>query len=173
MGPLAGRLKTMNNVYETPLAETVVEGVREPGVVVPMQHGRWLEVHAEPDGDRVTVRSGGGFIELEIKADGAGVRARVRAVSLDLEAAESITARCDHYRVEARESVSIQGATVAVEALRGDATVKANDRVRLDGEQVLLNCDDPEPVPAWMATRLGASLVEVGPSKPRGSATER
>lgn len=146
--------------------ETETSTERVPATVVPMQHGRWLEVQATAEGDRVTVRGDGGFVELELVADGAGLRARVRAVALDLEAAGTLTARCENFRVEAREAVSIRGATVAVEAARGDATVTANDRVRLDGEQVLLNCDDPDPVPGWMAKRLGASLVEVGGAKP-------
>lgn len=139
---------------------------RTPATVVPMQYGRWLEVQSTPEGDRVTVRGDGGFVSLEIVADAAGLRARVRAVALELEAAETLTARCENFRVEARQAVSLRGATVALEAARGDATVTANDRVRLNGEQVLLNCDDPDPVPGWMARRLGASLVELGNAKP-------
>ncbi len=163
----------MNTLYDALPHDVVTVAPREEAVVVPMGHGRWLEVREEAVGDRVTVRGGGGMIELELVADASGVRARVRAVSLELDAAESITARCKSLRVEAREEVSLTGDTVALEARRGDATVKANDRVRLDGEQVLLNCDDPEPVPAWMATRLGASLVEAGPSPSRRDPTGR
>ena len=73
-----------------------------------------------------------------------------------------LVARCNRFGVEARESIDLvsagplraEGREVAVHARRGSAVVEASDDVQLLGEQVLLNCDRPAPLPAWVAPAL-------------------
>ncbi len=105
-------------------------------------------------------------LELEIVMTSAGPVVRTRAVGLEIEAAESLVARCREFRVEAEESISLvsRGAIesragtsmhahaqqVTVEATRGNVLMRANDDVQLLGEQILLNCDRDPPLPPWI-----------------------
>jgi hypothetical protein len=102
-------------------------------------------------------------VTITITAEGPVIHAS--AVALEIESATDISARCERFSVDARESVSLRapritqdasemlhatGGAVAIDATAGDVRVHANDDVQLLGEQVLLNCDRDEEPPAWI-----------------------
>ncbi len=95
-------------------------------------------------------------IAISLTSDGPVLRAR--AASFEIEAQKDLVVRCERFQVEARESVEIvsrgtlqaQGRRVEIEATHGSARVLANDDVQLLGENVLLNCEHPQPsLPGW------------------------
>jgi hypothetical protein len=95
-------------------------------------------------------------IVISLTSDGPVLRAR--AASFEIEAQKDLVVRCERFRVEARESVEMvsrgtlqaQGRRVEIEATHGSARVLANDDVQLLGENVLLNCEHPQPsMPGW------------------------
>jgi hypothetical protein len=101
----------------------------------------------------------GGSMEIVISLTSAGPVLRVRAAALEVVAAQDIVARCENFRVEARQDVTLaaggnlktEGRRVEVAATHGSVRVEANDNVQLLGENLLLNCDGPPaPVPGWV-----------------------
>lgn len=126
--------------------------------------GRALTVTPTPEGERVTITGRGGEVELAIELTPEGPRLRMRAVSLELDARERITARCERFEVHAREELCLDAPEAHVSATRGDLRLSASDCVRARGERVLLNCEDPDPLPKWMEERLGARFRRVNPT---------
>jgi hypothetical protein len=108
---------------------------------------------------RVSRPSGGAALELEIHLTDAGPVVRARASAIEIESDGDLVARCDRFRVEARQSIDLvssgtlraEAREVAVRATHGSAVVEASDDVQLLGEQVLLNCERPAPLPPWVA----------------------
>ena len=108
---------------------------------------------------RIARPAGGAALEIEIRLTPAGPVVRARAAAIEIESEGDLVARCNRFGVEARESIDLvsagplraEGREVAVRAARGSAVVEASDDVQLLGEQVLLNCDRPAPIPAWVA----------------------
>jgi len=92
-------------------------------------------------------------IDVEIVLTAAGPVVRAAATALEITAASDIVARCDRFRVEARESFSVQAGEVEVTARTGGVAIRANDDVAVNGEQVLLNCDRDPPLPSWLPPR--------------------
>jgi hypothetical protein len=127
--------------------------------VVPIGEGWSAELARQPRGALLRVGRGAGErtleIEISLTADGPVVRARAAALEIDSDT--DLVARCERFRVEARQSVDIvsegtlrtQGRRVEVEATHGSARVVANDDVQLLGENVLLNCEPQPPMPQW------------------------
>jgi len=107
---------------------------------------------------RVSRPSGGAPLELEIHLTDAGPVVRARASAIEIESDGDLVARCDRFRVEARKAIDLissgalraEGREIALRATHGSAVVDASDDVQLLGEQVLLNCDRPAPLPAWV-----------------------
>jgi hypothetical protein len=91
-----------------------------------------------------------GVMTVEITITARGPVIRTTAAALEIEAADEIVARCERFTVEARETVSLRGRSVEVEATGGDVRLRANDDVQVLGEQVLLNCEREEPLPSWL-----------------------
>ena len=96
-------------------------------------------------------------MELEIALTDAGPVIRAHAAAVEIESEGDFVARCDRFRVEARavELVSsgalrAEGREVDIRATLGSVRVRANDDVQLLGEQILLNCDRPATLPAWL-----------------------
>jgi hypothetical protein len=106
-----------------------------------------------------------GAFEVEIILTAEGPVIRASAAALEITAATEISARCERFSVDARESFSVRAAQieheatgaarttaaeVAVTARSGSVAIRANDDVALNGEQVLLNCDRDPPLPGWL-----------------------
>ncbi|HXI60662.1 MAG TPA: hypothetical protein VNO55_31590, partial [Polyangia bacterium] len=101
--------------------------------------------------------AGDAHLEIVISLTSDGPVLRARAAAMEIDADTDLIARCDRFRVEARESISLvsegilqtQGRRVDIEATQGSVRVRANDHVQLLGENVLLNCEPQPPMPAW------------------------
>lgn len=128
--------------------------------------GRALSITPTAEGERVTITGRDGGVELSIELTPEGPRLRVDAVSLELSARERITARCDRFEVHARDELSLDAPEAHLAATRGDLRLSANDSLRARGERVLLNCEDPDPLPQWMEETLGGRL-RTSPRGPR------
>lgn len=127
--------------------------------------GRSVEGRAHPDGDdRITVRGGGGDVELEVTFTDRGPVLHFRAAEMSLSAEGRLALDCNDLEVRARRSIvqesqgdlvqlaagdarisaagelSARAADTCIESTRGDVELHANDDVRLLGERVKLNC---------------------------------
>jgi len=102
-------------------------------------------------------------VEITITAKGPVIRAC--AAALEIESATDISARCERFTVDARESVTLrapeitqqasgilraEGRSVELDAKAGDVRIHANDDVQVLGEQVLLNCERDAVLPSWL-----------------------
>jgi hypothetical protein len=126
---------------------------------VPIGDGWSAELSPRPRGALLRVMRGleGQALEIIIALTADGPVIRARAAALEIESDTDLVARCERFRVEARQavdiisggSVSAQGRRMDLEATHGSVRVRANDDVQLLGENVLLNCDRPAPVPRW------------------------
>jgi hypothetical protein len=147
-----------------------VAEVSGDSVVVPLRSGREVEVVPARDGAQLRVRDeAGSGLEIEIRFEAAGPVVRVTARTLELEAAEHITTRCETFSVHAREHIEMrsdgtivhtakeqarmEGRSIELDASPGAVRVKANDEVQLLGEMILLNCGKPKPQPDWVERR--------------------
>lgn len=130
-----------------------------------------------PGGAVLRVRRGesGGSLEILISLSKDGPVLRARAAALEIETERDVVARCENFRIEARQNVEVvsagtlraEGRRVAIEATHGSAKVQANDNVQLLGENVLLNCEAPTPaLPAWAlpAPSLPAPSLPTAPA---------
>jgi hypothetical protein len=136
-----------------------VELQRSATAVMPIGDGWNAQLSQRPQGAVLRVARGAReqTLEISITLTANGPIVRARAAALEIESDSDLVARCERFRVEARESVDIvsggtvraQGRRIDVEATHGSARVRANDDVQLLGENVLLNCDRPAPVPPW------------------------
>lgn len=103
------------------------------------------------------------LVEITVTARGPVIRAS--AAALEIDAADQILARCERFSIEARDVVSVrareivhhaaervhtEGSEIEMVARTGDVRMRANDDVQLLGEQVLLNCEREQPLPAWI-----------------------
>lgn len=129
------------------------------GLKVTTPAGRSLSVEPTAAGERVTVTAADGALELAIELTPEGPRLLLRAVSLAIEARDAISVR-------AGGALRLDAPEVSVTATRGDLRLRASDSLRAHGERVLLNCDDPAPLPRWMEDALGAR-VRTSPRGPR------
>lgn len=137
-----------------------------------LQRGRRAELLPSTEGAVLRIKADGKTeLELQVVISEAGPRLRVRAPSLEFVADEEIVARCRDFRVEAEGEVALraggslraEGWNVRVEAQRGDLLLKANDDVRVLGEEVLLNCERDPPMPAWLPLAVASAPVPLLP----------
>jgi hypothetical protein len=132
---------------------------RTATAVVPIGDGWNAEFSPQPRGALLRVGRGAGerTLEIHISLTAEGPVIRAHAAALEIDSDTDLVARCERFRVEARESVDIvsagtvraQGRRVDVEATHGTARIRANDDVQLLGENVLLNCERQPPMPEW------------------------
>lgn len=163
-------------------------------VVLPS--GRAIEVLSEPDADVLRFRAPNGECVLTIHLTDAGPVVRVTAAALEVSAPKRLSIDCEEFQLRASGGAAIdvggdlqervggsvhrvargdaisEAQHVRVDARPGGIELRANDDVRVTGERVLLNSDDPPMPLTWEEyearrneredKRLGpASLVEV------------
>jgi len=130
-------------------SSTIALGDGWSAALSPLPGGALLRVGGGPERD---------CMEIVISLGREGPVLRARAAALEIETQRDIVARCESFRIEARQDIELisggtlqtQGRRIAIEATHGSAKVQANDNVQLLGENVLLNCEAPKPViPAW------------------------
>lgn len=163
----------------------VSEGQGE-ATVVRLGRGRALSVEPHPESARLRVRDeAGAELEIQIRFEPSGPSISVRAHSLALESSAHILARCETFTVEAREKIELRSHGALLQQADGDArlaarnveltaepgTVRltANDDVQLLGENVLLNCERPKPMPEWARQRVRVDLTRVPPEAQSGN----
>jgi hypothetical protein len=163
-------------------------------VVLPS--GRSIEVQSEPGADVLRFRAPNGECVLTIHLTDAGPVVRVAAAALEVTASKRLSLDCEEFRLHASGGASIdvggdlqehvggsvhrvtrgdaisEAQHVRVDARPGGIELRANDDVRVTGERVLLNSDDPPMPLTWEeyearrnereGKRIGpATLVEV------------
>jgi hypothetical protein len=126
---------------------------------VALPSGRAVEVTAHGGLERLRVVGRGGRVELSVVLTDAGPRLVFESADVEIKSVGAVTVDCERFAVTARSEASLRAEEVRVEATRGDVAVRANDAVKLDGEEVLMNCDEPDAVPPWMKGALGAELT--------------
>lgn len=140
-------------------------------VVLPS--GRAIEVQSEGDADILRFRAPSGECVLTIHLSDAGPVVRVAAADLEVRTAKRLSLDCEEFQLRASKAAAIDvggdlrervGGTahrvargeaileaqhVRVEARPGGIELRANDDVRVTGERVLLNSDDPPMPLTW------------------------
>ena len=103
-----------------------------------------LVVHAADGTPRLRLNVSAG--ELVVECLGGATRLRVAGMlelaadSLRLDAAQDLALQCGgNLTLRAGGRIDAVADAVAIEALRGDAQITANDDVRLEGERVRMN----------------------------------
>ncbi|HWL85334.1 MAG TPA: hypothetical protein VNO21_06005 [Polyangiaceae bacterium] len=134
--------------------------------------GRELAVQEHPEGERLSIHGKGGKLELTIVLTDAGPRLVIDAAAIELRAQGTLAVDCERFEVRARAEASIRAPDVVVEATKGNLDLRANDFVRVVGEQIRLNCDRPEEIPEWMQKMLEARFLHAPAEKPTVPATE-
>ena len=113
----------------------------------------------------VRVSNAAGHVELFVRATARGCSLEFASTELQLSAADKLTLECAELRLHASEHLQLhsrgqltthvagdstsivagrsetQAEELALSATRGDAVLYANDRVRVVGEQILLNSE--------------------------------
>ncbi|HRI64637.1 MAG TPA: hypothetical protein PK156_10360 [Polyangium sp.] len=140
-------------------------------VVLPS--GRAIEVEAQADADVLRFRAPSGECVLTIHLTDAGPVVRVAGADLEVRSAKRLSLDCEEFQLRAAKSAAIEvGGDLrervggsALRVVRGEAIVeaqharlearpggielRANDDVRVTGERVLLNSDDPPMPLTW------------------------
>ena len=117
----------------------------------------------EGDGERLTVRSAEGVIELSVRFTIRGPVLTFSGADVELHGTRAVRLDCERLDIRAREGVDLEtdgdlrehiagskvtrvgevaeleAHSVQVTSRRGDVSLKANDDVSLKGERVLLN----------------------------------
>jgi hypothetical protein len=92
---------------------------------IALPSGRSIACRSRADEcDEVTFRGAGGEVLLQVTLTPEGPLLRFQAAAVEMDCKGSFQVRCEDFKVEAR----------------GDATIQANDDVKLNGERVKLNC---------------------------------
>ena len=163
-------------------------------VVLPS--GRAIEVQSGPEADVLRFRAPNGECVLTIHLTDAGPVVRVAAAALEVSVPKRLSIDCEEFHLRAAGGATIdvggdlqehvggsvhrvargdsisEAQHVRVDARPGGIELRANDDVRVTGERVLLNSDDPPMPLTWEeyearrnereGKRIGpASLVEV------------
>lgn len=163
-------------------------------VVLPS--GRTIEVQSVADADVLRFRAPSGECVLTIHLTDAGPVVRVAGADLEVRSSKRLSLDCEEFHLRASGSAAIdvggdlrervggsvhraargdaitEAQHVRTEARPGGIELRANDDVRVTGERVLLNSDDPPMPLTWeeyearRAEREGkligpATLVEV------------
>ncbi len=116
-----------------------------------LESGRAIEVAQEVEGDLLTVRSREGACVLTVLLTDAGPVLRFEAAALQVATTKSVEITCEDFRVTARNELRLDGKEVGIRAHLGSVTVRADDDVAIDGEQVLLNSSDEPQQLSWEA----------------------
>ncbi len=121
-----------------------------------------------PQQDRAVIRveaAGRQPLEISIEMTAAGPLLKACAAAVEMQA-EQIALGCKQFSVHAQDRIDIRSGgdivtqaggrhevnaeQLSMEAKLGSVSIRANDDVQLLGEQLLLNCERPAPLPAWL-----------------------
>lgn len=131
-----------------------------PGRRLTLDSGRAIEVAEQTEGDLLTVRSREGACVLTVLLTDAGPVLRFEAAALQVATTKSVEITCEDFRVAARNELRLEGKEIGIRAHLGGVTVRADDDVAIDGEQVLLNSSDEPQQLSWDAFLSQAKASE-------------
>jgi hypothetical protein len=141
--------------------EITVDALPVGGVErVALPSGRAVEVTAHGGLERLRVVGRGGRVELTVVLTDAGPRLVFESADVEIKSVGAVTVDCERFAVNAKTEAAVRAEEVRVEATLGDVAIRANDAVKLDGEEVLINCDARDDVPPWMRDSLQAQLTK-------------
>lgn len=125
---------------------------------VPLQGGHELALVRAREQDVLRIRDSAGQIVLTVEVTERGPVLRFEGASLAIEARGDLSISADTLRLTGRSGLAIESqgdvrlttpgdlhATARVHNIRaslGNVNIGANDDVRLNGERVMVNCDD-------------------------------
>ncbi len=147
--------------------------------VVDLASGRRIEAAEVEGGEVVRIRAKDGACVLTVELTDAGPILRFEGAALEIVAPRSLDIACGTLRIEATEGATISGKHVDIEARRGGVAVRASDDVRVDGERILLNSNDPPMPLSWdeyvrrQKERDGETLPAPPPALPPGEGDQR
>jgi hypothetical protein len=172
---------------DTPPGTTALAPER-PALVLPS--GRAIEVESQGDGDVIRFLARGGACMLTVRLTDEGPVLRVEGASLEIAASKKLSLECEDLSIAARNSAAIAvggdleervagsvqrvaagvartaARRVDIEASPGGIDLRANDDVRVTGERVMLNSDDPPMPVSWeefeARRQARAALAEKG-----------
>lgn len=153
-----------------PLAEYLDHAPAPSVERVLLPSGRKVEVTAEDGRERVVVVGRDNTVELTVVLTERGPRLVFEAAEMEFRATGAVSVDCARFDVRAREEATVTAGRAAITATRTDVDLRANDNVIVVGEQVRLNCDKPDVVPAWMQRVLAARAAGGAPVQPEAPA---
>jgi hypothetical protein len=109
--------------------------------------------------ERLDIVSPSGKVELTVVLTENGPKLVFESADIQIVTPNHIAVECQTFEVKAKDELRLAGASTSIAARSGDVRIEANDRVRLVGEQIRLNCDGPDQVPPWMQRELAAELA--------------
>lgn len=95
--------------------------------------GRRLELR-QGRVDELEITSPDGRVELHVRFTPEGPVLSFEGARVDLSNASELNLRADHVRVRARSSIDLSS--------EGEITVRGRNNVSIDGDNVMLNCDE-------------------------------
>ena len=148
-------------------ARNQFEQERTPNIDVPLSSGRRINIEQLPE-ERLRIFGASGEVELTVRLNDDGPVLNFKGADIDIASSGRVAVACDAFEVAAREvrfdasgdfNTTVEGNyrvrarkifetiadTLEWVATRGDATLKANDVVRMLGEKILLNSDKADP----------------------------
>ncbi len=156
---------------------TVLDAVAAPVAAgeMTLTSGRRYELVSATDGDRLLIRSRTGEVVLRIAVTDEGPVLTFSGAALELKSSRRLTLSADEIAIESRGDISLEAGGSMREHVAGDhhlrvegderveaakvelqanlcgVTVRAMEKIALDGEHIALN-DDPAPQPfPWSA----------------------
>ncbi len=128
---------------KTPLAEmppvvTAAASVEERH----LPSGRSVTLRTGPGREEIEVRSPDGDVEVRISLTAAGPVVRLTAARLELEATGEVNVECARFAVAARDGAELKsGGDLQLEAA-SEIRVQAGQDARVDGKMIYLNCPE-------------------------------
>jgi hypothetical protein len=170
-------------------APLVAPAVRQP-IALTLPSGRSIEATSEGGEETVRILASSGACVLTVRLTDEGPVLRFEGASLELAATRKLELSCEELsvrasggaaihvggdldeRVQGSARRSVRGAatttarSVDLEASPGGIELRANDDVRVQGERVLLNSDDPPMPLTWDEYRARQASPGMLPSAP-------
>jgi hypothetical protein len=124
------------NLSETGLADAaaLVETARN------LPSGRSVTLRTGPGQEEIEVRSPDGDVEVRITLTAQGPVVQLRAARLELQAAEEVRVECDRFAVHAREGTEIKTGGDMQIAADGDLRIRTEQDTHVNGRMIYLNC---------------------------------
>lgn len=140
------------------MAEGAKTSPADATLTAPRSH-RTVRLGLSQGQERLDIVSPSGKIELTVVLTDHGPKLVFESADIQIVTPNHIAVECQSLEIKAKDELCLAGASTNIAARSGDVKIEANDRVRLVGEQIRLNCDGPDRVPPWMQREIAAELA--------------